>query len=609
MGFLLPFLLTILFSSSVYFVSSVPLSAYVTVDSSSPYGVQIVSGNSTPPNDALAWGTYDPDTLFTTGWATLDLHMTTMAPQQNDTLAAYGVGFLEGYFTASEMYNWSINSGANQPNSKALQKFLDDNWSFMMNQIQINITSSYWRHVSTIVGQITGISDGQQYFYTGKSNYQLSFQTVYNAIILGGDIFNLAQVYGVSAAQAKYTPVIRRLLQTQPNTIRIEEESTITEKEPSSVVTLPKNSSGRFDHCSALIRVTPDNNDAYFTHTTWSGYESMLRIMKRYDLPFTGISNNNNIHGAAVPGRYTATSSYPGYGLYSSDDFYIMSSGIVSIETTINNDNLTLAKEYASTEVVLEWARNVLANRLGSDSVSWCDIFSEYKSGTYTNSWMIFNTNLFNIGKPLPPNTFVVLEEMPGNIRITDQSVYLNTNGFWSSYNVPSDPYIFNISGQQQLVDQYGGPTGPGAFYTFTNTSRARIFARDAPTVMDDYGLEAIIRYNNAPKDPLSTLGCGTYPPYSYTNAIADRSDLNDPTGNYIIPDIGYGDGGAIDAKYTKLSWIQAADIGNGELPLAYISGPTNTNVPTFSFLNTTLKISHQGLPDTYNFAWQRQPW
>jgi hypothetical protein len=91
---------------------------------------------------------------------------------------------------------------------------------------------------------------------------------------------------------------------------------------------------------------------------------------------------------------------------------------------------------------------------------------------------------------------------------------------------VPSDPFIFNISDGWKLVDEYGGPNGAGAYYTFANTSRANIFRRDAPGVRNESGLARIIRYNDFEHDPLSRQGCGQNPPYAPTNAIADRSDL-----------------------------------------------------------------------------------
>ena len=224
----------------------------------------------------------------------------------------------------------------------------------------------------------------------------------------------------------------------------------------------------------------------------------------------------------------------------------------------------------------------------------------------------VLDTKLFTPGaSPLVANTLLVLEEMPGHISVVDQSARLQTAGFWSSYNVPSDPFLFNISGQQALVDEYGGPTGPGAFFTFANTSRARIFARDAPGVVDDATYRKVIRYNDAPHDPLSTLGCGTTPPYSFTNAIADRSDLNDRRGDYVIDELGHGDSGGIDAKYTRATWMRAADLGAGALPLAAISGPTNdaASCPTFAWANAPVRVDHVGLPDVFNFPWVRQPW
>lgn len=71
--------------------------------------------------------------------------------------------------------------------------------------------------------------------------------------------------------------------------------------------------------------MTPDGRDILIGHTTWSALENMQRIVKRFDMPLPGAQG-----GAPVPGRYVATSSYPGYAMYSSDDFYVMSSGIVS---------------------------------------------------------------------------------------------------------------------------------------------------------------------------------------------------------------------------------------------------------------------------------------
>jgi len=148
----------------------------------------------------------------------------------------------------------------------------------------------------------------------------------------------------------------------------------------------------------------------------------MNRILKRYDLPFPGAD------GAPVPGRYHGPFGLPQHApnvevsyrsrrrrsvicaneslRANSDDFYVLSSGLITLETTIDNNNETLARQFASVEVrfafvcrlfsatlrystlqvVLEWARNVLANRLATDARSWASVFSRYASGTYTET-------------------------------------------------------------------------------------------------------------------------------------------------------------------------------------------------------------------------------
>jgi hypothetical protein len=579
--------LKIFFLASFLSRASCQSTGYVIQDSSSPFGVSFQTGS--PSNEALASALYDRSTINTTGWAILDI-VAKSKVSTNDTLISYAAGFIEGYLTSDEIINWSDNTGAAEPNSKALQQFLDDNMAYMQNQIQSN-RSFYWQHVEALLAQVRGIADGQEAAAKATGTVVVGWFAIYNSIIQGGDIFNLAQVYGISPSQKKRSPLLSRLHETGRTFIEVVE------------VAGSQVSSSRVDHCSALISLLPGKTDILMTHTTWSGLTNMLRILKRLEQPLSNIGG-----GVSVPGTFTAVSSYPTYGPYSSDDFYVMGpSGIVSQETTINNDNVTLAQEFASVEVVLEWLRNCLANRLANSAPEWTETFSALHSGTYTNSWMILDTKLFTPGSSLLPETLMVLEEMPGYIATHDRTSTLEQQGFWSSFNVPSDVFIFNISGQQLLVDKYGGITGDGAYFSFQNTSRSRIFQRDAPNVIDDVSFEKLIRYNDAPNDPLSKIACGNSNDYSFSHAIADRSDLN-IKGNKCIGG-GRSASGAIDAKYTKASWVKASKPSG--VPLKVISGPTNyaASCPTFSWLNASVSSPHVGLPDTYNFPWIREPW
>lgn len=544
-------------------------SVCVVEDAAAPGRARALPGACPPSTPALAWASYTPS-RNTTGWDILDV--ASNASVTDDALASYAAGVAEGYLTVDVSTLFAANTGATVANSKKLQKFLDDNLAWVDAQVAAaEPTDVYWHSVGAVMAQVRGLAAGH-----AAAGGPLTFQDVYNAIIQGGDMFNLAGLYGLSDAQAARGTNAARAAKR------------------------------RADHCSALVRLTPNNADIAIAHTTWSGFENMMRIIKRYDLPMTGATG-----GAPVAGRFVALSGYPLLMQYSSDDFYVLSSGLVTLETTIDNDNITLAREFASTEVVLEWLRNVVANRLARTGTEWALLFSKFASGTYTNSWMVVDLNLFTPSKPLAPETLLVVEEMPGHVSVIDRTAELQ-EGFWPSYNVPSDPFIFNISGQQLLVDENGGPTGPGAFFTFRNTSRRRIFDRHAPSVVDDASMKKMIRYNEWKTDPLATLGCGSNPPSSATNAIADRSDLNDKNGDYTIDDVGFGDSAAIDAKVTLASWIRAADFANGELPFEAISGPTVTDsCPVFAWSTSKLekKVDHVGQVDAWDFEWVKEPW
>ena len=230
---------------------------------------------------------------------------------------------------------------------------------------------------------------------------------------------------------------------------------------------------------------------------------------------------------------------------------------------------------------------------------------------------MVVDSKLFTPGTPPPAHTLTVAEEMPGSIASLDATPYLRGDASselwggaaWASYNVIFDRRLFVLSGAQELVDEYGGVSGPGAYYSLLNTSRANIFRRGAASVTDLASMQMLIRMNDFKTDPLARLGCGAAPPYSATNAIADRSDLNEKKGDYIIPDLGYGDSAGIDAKVTLLSWVKAADLARGELPLVAQSGPTiSASCPPFAWSNTTIKAAHAGLPDVYDFPWVVKP-
>lgn len=68
--------------------------------------------------------------------------------------------------------------------------------------------------------------------------------------------------------------------------------------------------------------------------------------------------------------------------LESLDDFYILSSGLILLQTTNSVYNKTLLK-LVTPQSVLAWQRVRVANMMASDGRQWAEIFSKYNSGKW----------------------------------------------------------------------------------------------------------------------------------------------------------------------------------------------------------------------------------
>ncbi len=88
-----------------------------------------------------------------------------------------------------------------------------------------------------------------------------------------------------------------------------------------------------------------------------------------------------------IPGSEISYTSYPGI-ISSVDDFYIVNTQLVVLETTIGNSNADLWK-YVTPQTNLYWIRNLVAHRLSVTGADWARWFSLYNSGTYNNECMI----------------------------------------------------------------------------------------------------------------------------------------------------------------------------------------------------------------------------
>jgi hypothetical protein len=484
-------------------------------------------------------------------WANLELQTFDTTSEEDQS---YKAGFLEGYITGEliEMSYETLGQEFCINNTffcQSFRTFVEENTVFIKSQIKkYSETDDYWHQIHLVYKQLEGMQKGYKLWKEKNNRIPVKNEFLSETLFL-----NLA---------AEFEDFEQFL---SPETARYE------------------------GHCSALIKPLPDGSDLFVAHTTWVSYDQMLRVMKKYNFAFKTIDQK------LIPGHSVAFPSYPGV-INSVDDYYILSSSLVVQETTLENRNKSLWENINSKAVVLEFVRNIIANRLANSGKEWTDIFGLYNSGTYNNQFMIIDYKNYKTGtklSDLKKNLLWVLEQMPGLIRAADVTDVLTKQGYWASYNRPYFEEIYKISGNEDKVKKHG------PYYSFKDAPRAQIFRRDHSKVTDLKSMYKLMRYNDFKNDPLSQ--CSVYKktcslPYSPHLAIASRGDLNEPNGKYssrLWSNSGFG---ATDSKITNSEMVM-------NLEMLAVSGPTDEQQPPFKWSTSNLVgHKHFGQPDLFNF-------
>ncbi|KAJ6656361.1 hypothetical protein lerEdw1_003864 [Lerista edwardsae] len=481
-----------------------------------------------------AYGYYN-NTVQSTGWGILEIKAGYSSPAISNEDLMCAAGFLEGYLTASHMCDHVANLYPQLIKSEAIEEkvkdFMKKQDTWTRQQIKKNKDDPFWRHTGYIIAQLDGLYMGitewaKRQKKTPLTRFQVQFL---NSI---GDLLDLI-------------PAI------SPKSPRFD----------SSVI---PEGSRRYQwdmgHCSALIKVLPGYENVYFAHSSWFTYAATLRIYKHWDFK---IDDPQTVSGRA------SFSSYPGF-LMSLDDFYLLGSGLVMLQTTNSVFNASLQKQVVP-ESLFAWQRVRLANMMADSGKSWAHVFEKENSGTYNNQYMVLDTKKIKLKRGIEDGALYVIEQVPTLVEYSDQTDVLR-RGYWPSYNIPFHENIYNMSGYNIFVKKYG------LDFSYELAPRAKIFRRDQGKVMDMKTMKSIMRYNNYKQDP--------YARHNPCNTICCRGDLNPTTPT---------PAGCYDSK--------VADINMAAKFTAYaINGPTvEAGLPIFNWARFN-QTKHQGLPDSYNF-------
>lgn len=314
-------------------------------------------------------------------------------------------------------------------------------------------------------------------------------------------------------------------------------------------------------HCSALIKMLPGFENLLFAHSSWYTYAATMRVYKYWDFRV--------MEPHAATGKLSF-SSYPGF-LVSLDDFYLLGSGLMMTQTTNNVFNFSLFDQITPSSL-LAWQRVRLAHSLARTGEDWAKTFSKYNSGTYNNQYMVLDRSKVKLGHSVDDGALTVVEQIPGLVEYSDQTQALR-RGYWPSYNVPFHPNIYTLSGYKEMWKEFGND------FSYDLCPRAKIFRRDQGGVKDLDSLKHIMRFNDYKKDP--------YSKGDPCKSICCRDDLKPTTP---LP------AGCYDTKVTDFQMA-------GDFCAEAINGPTTQDGLWPFEWNKFSNISHQGLPQVYNFT------
>jgi len=568
------------------------------------------------PVDGLAWGRY-VDTINTNGWSELWLDTTGSAEVSND-VRMYSAGYIEGLITAVRLSEYYSNLHKLLLRTEATKHALGNLKALLGNQlglmkIKANLIphimaeepdDDYWKHSRYMLFQLWGLTDGYNFASEHFGTNKLKMEDLL-LINTGGELPEILEAYSPKAAQdrassqtfaamtflqramgksrtaiknmqARHSQFLQRDSSDAENSVDV--QNALRAVEGANATEDPLDDAhwekrvAETGHCSALIKVTAQNKDVFVGHTTWDDYSKMTRVFKYYNFPLDG--------GGTMASKI-AFSSYPGC-ISSTDDYYVMSSGLTVMDTSIEILNPFIwdkVQDFPGKAHIPNFMHIMITNRLAKNGAHWTRLMETQNTGTYASSWMIVDYNRFKAGQPIPDDFFWLMEAVPGLTHAADMSFFLRENGYWPSFNRPY------FDGIREVTGFTGAQKSQGAVYSWLNNPRAKIFRAAQGGVDSLLEMRELMSRNLYPFS-----GGGLAEP---GHDISARMDLSP---SMPIPN------GGIDAKIVNRCLFAKMEIQT-------VSSPAHGAVPAFKWnrddgVELWNGYPHEGLPNVWNFGW-----
>ena len=299
--------------------------------------------------------------------------------------------------------------------------------------------------------------------------------------------------------------------------------------------------------------------------------------------------------------------SYAGM-ISSTDDFYLLSSGLAIMETTLNVIDNDAYEEVANNKYMpVSWMRAMVANRLSTTAEEWVATFNKKSSETYSCTWMVLDMNKVkeSVGQDnLAKGSLVVLETLPGFHKSEDMSAHISSTTYFASYNIPYFCETRKYGKYTQAGENRpdcGIPQGSfcnaeecRCFYSYDSSGRGCQSRNMHDSITNVETMKIFMRHN----DFLGSSSCD----HGGEAQISGRYDVNPTCSSYHLYN------GAIDAKVSSFATMNGVDNQPGWSLAAYvINGPTSSEGQTPFEWGSVSQASHPhyGMPDKWDFTWE----
>ena len=371
----------------------------------------------------VAQATYEKN-RFKNGW---DRFTSKTFNVSNPIIQCYSVGVLEGILSQEEIYDYRHNFEMffdSEKDINDLKDFFKQGDSNIKNKIN-EVTNDYRAEdikttafLSCVHAQINGLYQG--YSLKAKDEQKLDLYDLY--LLNSEGYFSGLQNY-LRANKANFQSTNdffnEKTLIQYYNTSRIEDiwKKLIKKSHCSGIVKLIKNDKGE---CTNL----------FLGHNTWTGYNELLRTLKKIDYAFEG--DNQVIGMAPIKMKY---SSYPGI-LFSGDEFYTIGSNLAIIQTSLSIINTYQYKNAVNPMTYIpEFMRIMTINFLSRSGKEWVENYLSIYKGNhiYEAQWIAIDYNNLNKKSDL----MYIVEEVPKSVKYVDYTKELIKKTYYGSFNVP----------------------------------------------------------------------------------------------------------------------------------------------------------------------------